>query len=80
TGTKDVGINRVQWNMRGNPPARPANLPGGFGGGGGGGGGFGGLFNLGPLVEPGTYTLKLSVNGKDHTTKVVVEADPGMQP
>jgi len=80
TGTKDVGINRVQWNMRGNPPPRPANLPGGFGGGGGGGGGFGALFNQGPLVEPGTYSLKLSVNGKDYTTKVVVEADPGMQP
>jgi photosystem II stability/assembly factor-like uncharacterized protein len=81
TGTKEVGINRVQWNMRGNPPARPANLPPGFGGGGGGGGGgFGGLFNQGPLLEPGTYNVKVSVDGKDYTTKVVVEADPGMQP
>ncbi len=79
TGTKEVGINRVPWNMRGNPPPRPANLPFG-GGGGGGGGGFGGLFNQGPLVEPGTYNVKLSVGGKDFTTKVVVEADPGMQP
>jgi hypothetical protein len=34
----------------------------------------------GPLLEPGTYNVKLSVNGKDYTTKVVVEADPGMQP
>ncbi len=80
-GTKEVGINRFQWNMRGDPPPRPANLPGGFGGGGGGGGGgFGGLFNQGALLEPGTYNVKLSVNGKDYTTKVVVEADPGMQP
>jgi hypothetical protein len=82
-GTKDIGINRMQWNMRGDPPPRPANLPGGFGGGGGGGGGggFGGFFNQGPLLEPGTYNVKLSVNGKDiSTTKVVVEADPGMQP
>jgi photosystem II stability/assembly factor-like uncharacterized protein len=80
-GTKDVGINRMQWNMRGDPPPRPANLPAGFGGGGGGGGGgFGGFFNQGPLLEPGTYIVKLSVNGKDYTTKVVVEADPGMQP
>lgn len=77
-GTKDIGINRVQWNMRGNPPPRPANLPQ-FGGG-GGGGGFGGLFNQGPLLEPGTYNVKLSVNEKDYTTKVIVEADPGMQP
>jgi hypothetical protein len=78
-GTKEVGINRVQWNLRGDTPPRPANLPPGFGGG-GGGGGFGGLFTQGPVIEPGTYNLKLSVNGKDYATKVVVEADPGMQP
>jgi photosystem II stability/assembly factor-like uncharacterized protein len=83
TGTKDAGINRLQWNLRGDPPVRPANLPPGFGGGGvggggqggGGGGGFGGLFNQGPAVEPGTYLLKLSVGGKEYTTKVVVEVD-----
>jgi len=75
-GTKEGGINRVQWNLRGDPPPRPANLPPGFGGGGGGGG----LFNLGPVIEPGTYNVKLSVNGKELTTKVVVEADPGMMP
>jgi photosystem II stability/assembly factor-like uncharacterized protein len=80
-GTRDVGINRVQWNLRGDPPPRPANLPAGFGGGGGGGGGgFAALFNLGPLIEPGTYNVKLSVNGKELATKVVVEADPGMTP
>lgn len=78
TATKDVGINRVQWNLRADAPPRPANLPGGFGGG-GGGGGLGGLFNLGPAVEPGSYTVKLSVGGKDYTTKVVVEADSGIQ-
>src|SRR5882672_5572648 len=77
-GTKDAGLNRMQWNLRGDPPARPANLPPGFGG--GGGGGFGGLFNVGPVIEPGTYAVKLSVNGKDYTTKVVVEADPGILP
>src|ERR1700682_1564235 len=37
TGTKEVGINRIQWNLRGDPPVRPPNLPPGFGGGGGGG-------------------------------------------
>ncbi len=81
-GTKEAGLNRMQWNVRGDPPARPANLPPGFGGGGGGGGGggFGGFFNIGPVIEPGTYAVKLSLNGKDYTTKVVVEADPGMQP
>ena len=75
TGTKEVGINRVQWNLRADPPPRPANLPTGFGGGGGGGGGLGGLFNQGPQVEPATYVVKLSVGGKEYTTKVVVEAD-----
>jgi photosystem II stability/assembly factor-like uncharacterized protein len=80
TGTKEIGINRVQWNLRGDPPPRPASLPPGFGGGGAGGGGFGGFFNIGPAIEPGTYAVKLSVGGKDYTTKVVVEADPGMQP
>ncbi len=77
-GTKEVGINRVQWNLRGDPPPRPANLPGppqGFGGGGGGGGGgrFGAL--QGPSVDPGVYLVKLSVDGKELTTKVVVEED-----
>ena len=81
TGTKEIGINRVQWNMRGDPPPRPANLPAGFGGGGGGGGGgFGGLFNQGALLESGTYVVKLSVGGKEYTTKVVIEADTPLDP
>ncbi|HVG28946.1 MAG TPA: hypothetical protein VM864_04425 [Pyrinomonadaceae bacterium] len=76
TGTKDAGLNRVQWNLRANPLPRPANLPGGFGGGGGGGGGgLNALFNQGPPVEPGTYLVKLSIGGKDYTTRVVVEPD-----
>jgi photosystem II stability/assembly factor-like uncharacterized protein len=79
--TKDAGLNRIQWNLRGDPPARPIG-GGGFGGGGGGGaggggGGFGG-FNFGLPLEAGTYQVKLSVNGKDYTTKVVIENDPGM--
>ena len=83
-GTKEVGINRVQWNLRGDVPPRPANLPafggaGQGGGGGGGGGGFGAaFFNQGPALESGTYTIKLSVGGKDYTTKVILEPDPGM--
>jgi hypothetical protein len=64
-GTSEVGLNRIQWNLRGDPPPRPA-------------GGFGGLFNQGLPLEAGTYNLKLSVGGKDYTTKIVVENDPGM--
>ena len=100
TATKEVGLNRVQWNLRGDPPPRPA----GFGGGNapaaqpagnptagsppagqpsaaqagqGGGSGRGGRFaaNFGPLLEPGTYLVKLTVDGKELATKVVIEAD-----
>jgi hypothetical protein len=85
-GTNEVGLNRVQWNLRGDPPARPTNFGGGGGGGGGqgggggggGGGGFGGAFTQGLPLEAGTYNVKLSVGGKDYTTKVVVENDPGL--
>ncbi len=74
-GTKDAGINRVQWNLRGDPPPRPA----GGGGRGGGGGGFGqGGFGAPPL-DPGTYLVKLTVGAKEFTTKVEVEADTYMK-
>jgi hypothetical protein len=103
TATKEAGLNRVQWNLRGDPPARPAafgNFGGappdaangqsqgqppadqgrggsgqGRGGGQGGGGGRGGFANIGPALEPGTYLVRLTVDGKETTTKVVVEAD-----
>lgn len=116
TATKEVGLNRVQWNLRGDAPQRPggfggrgggqggnpnqaaqpatgqpttgqpATAPGqpaaapatgqGGAGGFGGGGGFGGRgANFGPALEPGTYLVKLSVGGKEMTTKVVIEAD-----
>jgi photosystem II stability/assembly factor-like uncharacterized protein len=85
TGTNEAGLNRVQWNLRGDPPPRPTNAGGGGGGqggqggggGGGGGGGFGG-FAQGLPLEAGTYNLKLTIGGKDYTTKVVIEPDPGM--
>jgi len=74
TGAKEAGLNRVQWDLRGDPPPRPAGAPQGGGRGGGGGGRFGG-FNQGPPVEPGTYLVKLSVDGKEFTTKIEVEED-----
>ncbi|MCI0487250.1 MAG: hypothetical protein L0229_11695 [Blastocatellia bacterium] len=71
-GTKDIGLNRVQWDLREDPPQPPPGFnPGG--GGGGGGGRF--RFRQGPPVDPGTYIVKVSVGGKELTTKVVVEAD-----
>jgi len=64
-GTKDAGLNSVQWNLLPNPPARPAT------GGGGGGGGFGGP----PPVEPGTYVVTVSVNGQTFSKNLVVLKD-----
>jgi hypothetical protein len=72
-GTKDAGLNRVQWNLRGGPAQGGAGGRGAGGGQAGGGGGRGGFG--GPAVEPGTYLLKLTVGGKDYTQKIVVEAD-----
>jgi hypothetical protein len=69
-GTRNVGLNRVQWNLRATPPARPAGA-GGFGG---GGGGFGGTFAGVPL-DPGAYVVRLSAGGKDYTSKLIIEAD-----
>ena len=75
-GTKDAGLNRVQWNLGPTPV-----LGGRFGGGGGGGrggrgGGRGVPFTVGQnAVEPGTYVVKLAVGGKELLTTVQVEAD-----
>jgi len=68
TGPKEAGLNRVQWNLRGDAPPRPAGAPTV-------GPGAGRFVPQGPLVEPGTYLVKLSVDGKEFTTKVQVEAD-----
>ena len=44
-------------------------------GGGGGGGGRGG----GALAQPGTYTVKLTVDGKSYTQSLVVKPDPRLR-
>jgi len=70
-GTRDAGLNRVQWDLRGDRPEPPPGFnPGQRGG---GGGRF--RFRQGPQIDPGTYVVKLSVGGKDLTTRVVVEED-----
>ena len=66
TGTKEVGLNRVQWNLRSDPPQRPTTGGGfGGGGGGGGGGGFGNIFTQGLPLDAGTYTLTVSRDGSE---------------
>src|SRR5204863_7296068 len=65
-GTKDQGINRVHWNLT-PQPIGGGRAGGGFGGGGGRGGGAG--------VDPGTYIVTLSVNGKTLTKPLTVLQD-----
>jgi hypothetical protein len=76
-GTKDAGINRVQWNLAPNPPPARGGQAGAGGGGGGGRGrgGRGPAFVINNAVGPGTYLVKLSVGGKDLMKTVVVSPD-----
>jgi len=85
-GPRTPGLHRVYWDLRDAPSSRvalrtsPLYAPdvrigpdglreseGGFGGGGGG---------LTILQAPGTYTVKLSVGGRDYTQQLRVLKDP----
>jgi photosystem II stability/assembly factor-like uncharacterized protein len=78
----EPGVGKLEWNMRFGGDATPAGggqagrgpgQPGqGPGGGGGPGGGFGGSL----LVEPGTYRVKMTVNGKNYFGTISVRRDP----
>jgi len=66
-----AGMHRWVWDLRGTPPAAPAGgRGGGRGAGGGGGRGRGGA----PLL--GTFSVRLTVDGKTYTQPLVVRADP----
>ncbi len=67
-GKKDQGINRVNWNLA----PQPAD---GRGGAGGFGGGFGAGRGALATVDPGTYIVTLSVNGKTMTKPLTVLQD-----
>jgi photosystem II stability/assembly factor-like uncharacterized protein len=61
-----LGINRASWDLRLEPPVKPEEgAPRGFGG-----------PPRGPLVLPGSYTVKIAAAGKEATQTVVVEDDP----
>lgn len=62
--TGAAGMNRVQWDLRGNPPPSPAD-----------GAGRGGPP---PLADPGPYRITLSVAGRELSTVVVVLEDVWM--
>jgi hypothetical protein len=69
-----VGFNALGWDLR-IAPNRAPRL--GTQGGGGGGGGFGGGGTDGPLVVPGTYTARLTVDGRAiGSTTIAVRGDP----
>ncbi|MBI2833047.1 MAG: sialidase [Acidobacteria bacterium] len=83
-GTKNAGINRLWWDLRYEPSSevrlrtsppyapwvrlgpqgwRPLVI-------------WAGLGRTGPLVQPGTYTIKLSAGGSELTEKLTVKKDP----
>jgi len=66
-----AGMHRWVWDLRPAPPQRAAA---GGGAGAGGGGGFGGRGVA--LVLPGTYTAKLTVDGRSFTQPLTVLMDP----
>jgi len=70
------GVHQVTWNM--SLPAKDGKGggKGGKGGGGFGGGGFGGAaFNQAPA---GLYRVVMTVDGKQFSTTVRIEADPNV--
>jgi len=77
-----AGLHRWVWDFRGDEP-EPAGEPGRGGGAGraggagrGGGGGGGRGRGIAPMVPPGEYTIKLTVNGKTYSQPLVVRPDP----
>jgi photosystem II stability/assembly factor-like uncharacterized protein len=65
-----VGIHRWVWDFRGEP--EQAGRPGAGGGRGRAGGGRGAA----PMLPPGNYTVRLTVNGRTYSQPLVVKPDP----
>jgi photosystem II stability/assembly factor-like uncharacterized protein len=61
-----AGMNRLVWDLRMNDPVQ---IPGAF---------YSGPTPRGPLVPPGQYTVKLSVDGRTLTQPLTVAVDPRM--
>jgi hypothetical protein len=59
-----AGMNRLVWDLRVDDPAQ---IPGAF---------YSGPTPRGPIVPPGRYTVKLTVDGQVQTAPLVVIADP----
>ena len=73
TGTKEPGLNRVQWNLAPNPPPSTqaaASV------GRGAGRGPAPAFIVSAAVPPGPYVVKVQVDGSEYVKPVAVEDDP----
>ena len=60
----EVGLNRLRWDLRTDPPA---TFPGMI---------LWGVRTMAPVVPPGTYAVRLTVNGRSETTEVEVRRHP----
>jgi hypothetical protein len=58
------GMNRFVWNLRYEDATRVPNSP------------IWGGSTTGPMIQPGTYTLKLTVGGKSYTQPLEAKVDP----
>jgi photosystem II stability/assembly factor-like uncharacterized protein len=72
----EPGIQRFAWDLRYQSPMLSSQLA--YSGQGRGGGGFGGL-PRGARVLPGEYIVKLYVDGKEMTKRIIVEEDPRIE-
>lgn len=67
-GPKEAGVNRTNWDLRHGPPVQPeAGEPTFLGP------------PRGPLVPPGTYTVKMSLGASSASKTVLVEEDPRIE-
>jgi photosystem II stability/assembly factor-like uncharacterized protein len=67
-GPNEPGINRVWWDLRDQASAASNR-----------GMGFGAPGRDNPYVAPGTYTVKLTVGGQEHVTKLMLRKDPNSE-
>lgn len=82
TATRQRGVNRVTWDLRHDDivASTPVSARGAAGGGppagGRGGRGGGGTRLQGPLVDPGDYLVRLTVDGQTTEKTIAVGEDP----
>jgi len=66
--TFTAGLNRVNWNLRADPPLKLNK---------GGGGGWRGPFK--PTAAPGKYLAEIKIDGKIITKEITIKADPRIE-